>query len=92
MSHKVDFDAIAGEILEVMHNHGLMPNILGLIVNVPDEQFEALAQQYPNNRQPHHGPGMILIKQKDQWFIQIQPILKPGDYPSGEMLRPSTKR
>ena len=91
MSHKVDFDAVAGEILDVMHRHGLTPNILGLIINVPDEQFEALAQQYPADRHPHYGPGIILIRQKNQWFIQVQPILKPGDYPTGEILRPSTE-
>jgi hypothetical protein len=91
LDQKVDFNAVAREILDIMHRHGLTPNILRLIINVPDEEFEALALQYPDDRHPHHGLGTILIRQKNNWFVQVQPILKLDDYPTGEMLKPSSE-
>ncbi len=85
-SQKVDFNAIAQEVLDVIRRHSLTPSTLGLIFNVPREEFDALAQQYPG-----HHPGIIIIKKGNDWFVQVQPILKPGDYPTGEVLKPSSE-
>jgi hypothetical protein len=86
-SEKVNFNALVQEVLDVISRHDLTPSTLGLIFNVPRDEFESLAQQYPG-----HHPGIIIIKQKNDWFVQIQPVPKPGDYPTGEILKPSPKR
>jgi hypothetical protein len=80
----VDLSVVVREVLDVIRRHDLTPGSLGLILNVPREEFESLVQQYPSQH-----PGIVIVKEKNDWFVQIQPILKPGDYSTGEMLDPS---
>ncbi len=85
MEQKINVDALVEETLDMIRSHGLHPQGLGLILNVPRDEFDALALQYPG-----HHPGIIILKNKNEWFVQIQPILLPGDYPDGSMLRPTS--
>ena len=86
LSEKVDFNVVVQKVLDVIHGQGLTPSALGLILNVPREEFESLAKQYPG-----HHPGIMVLVEKNDWFVQIQPVLKPGDYPTGEVLKPSSE-
>lgn len=85
--HEIDVDALMMEVLALVHKHGLRPGTFGLTLVIPRKEFKALARQYPN-----HRPEMIRISKGNDWSIKFFPVLEPGDYPTGEALKPDSFR
>jgi hypothetical protein len=85
MTHKLDFDALAKDVLALLRKYELAPEAFGVSLAIPSKDFDVIAAAYPG-----HSPEMILISSGDgiQWYVQIERRRALEDFPPGATLTP----
>ncbi len=82
MVNKLDFDALASDILQVLQRHGLNPDMYGVTLRMGKDEFERIAVE-----NPEHHAGIIGIT-TPRWFVQIMRRRDLEDYPPGAIMPP----
>lgn len=82
MRDKLDFDALATEILQVLNRHGLTPDMYGVSMSIAKSDFDRVAAEHPG-----HHPEIIVIT-TPKWYIQIKRRRDMEDYPPGAIMPP----
>lgn len=85
MTSSIDFDSMANEVNALLKEHGLAAKSWGLRLLLPRPEFDAIAAEHPG-----HHPRMILLRNGNDWHIQIQPEMRLEDFPPGATLPPPT--
>lgn len=86
MTNKIDIESISKDVWLVLQKHGLAPDAYGLVLTLPDKDFDVLVADHPDRTHPEMVMKTVTESNGLQWFVQIMRRRSLGDFPPGAIL------